>query len=80
MVKKYIKFARFRDTTSISQNGKCSEISKKEERLHKNFKENGNVKVTYANSDSSGRTQTEKDRLAEAITEDIIKILKVEKR
>ena len=28
----------------------------------------------------SGRTQTEKDRLAEAITEDIIKILKVEKR
>ena len=28
----------------------------------------------------SGRTQTEKDRLAEAITEDIIKILKVEKK
>ena len=28
----------------------------------------------------SGRTQTEKDGLAEAITEDIIKILKVEKK
>ena len=28
----------------------------------------------------SGRTQTEKDRLAEAITEDMIKILKVEKK
>ena len=28
----------------------------------------------------SGRTQREKDRLAEAITEDVIKILKVEKK
>jgi 4-oxalocrotonate tautomerase len=28
----------------------------------------------------SGRTQTEKDRLAEAITEDIIKLWKVQKK
>ena len=28
----------------------------------------------------SGRTQTEKDRLAEAITEDVVKILKVPKK
>ena len=28
----------------------------------------------------SGRTQREKDRLAEAITEDIVKILKVDKQ
>jgi 4-oxalocrotonate tautomerase len=28
----------------------------------------------------SGRTQTEKDRLAEAITENVVKILKVEKK
>jgi 4-oxalocrotonate tautomerase len=28
----------------------------------------------------SGRTQTEKDRLAEAITEDVVKVLKVEKK
>jgi 4-oxalocrotonate tautomerase len=28
----------------------------------------------------SGRTQREKDRLAEAITEDIVKILNVEKK
>jgi 4-oxalocrotonate tautomerase len=28
----------------------------------------------------NGRTQTEKDRLAEAITEDAIKILKVQKK
>ncbi|MGC2426574.1 MAG: tautomerase family protein [Nitrososphaeraceae archaeon] len=28
----------------------------------------------------NGRTQTEKDRLAEAITEDVIKILKVQKK
>jgi 4-oxalocrotonate tautomerase len=28
----------------------------------------------------SGRSQTEKDRLAEAITEDTVKILKVEKK
>jgi 4-oxalocrotonate tautomerase len=28
----------------------------------------------------SGRTQREKDRLAEAITDDVIKILKVEKK
>ncbi len=28
----------------------------------------------------SGRTQTEKDRLAEAITDDVVKILKVERK
>ena len=28
----------------------------------------------------SGRTQTEKDRLAEAITEDVVRILKVPKK
>ena len=28
----------------------------------------------------SGRTQRDKDRLAEAITEDVVKILKVEKK
>jgi 4-oxalocrotonate tautomerase len=28
----------------------------------------------------NGRTQTEKDRLAEAITEDVIKMLKVQKK
>ena len=28
----------------------------------------------------NGRTETEKDRLAEAITEDVIKILKVQKK
>ena len=28
----------------------------------------------------SGRTQTEKDRLAEAITDDIVKILKVKRK
>jgi 4-oxalocrotonate tautomerase len=28
----------------------------------------------------AGRTQAEKDRLAEAITEDIVKILKIQKR
>jgi 4-oxalocrotonate tautomerase len=28
----------------------------------------------------SGRTQTEKDRLAEAITEDVVKVLKIEKK
>jgi 4-oxalocrotonate tautomerase len=28
----------------------------------------------------NGRTQTEKDRLAEAITEDVIKILKIQKK
>jgi Tautomerase enzyme len=28
----------------------------------------------------SGRTQTEKDRLAEAITDDVVKLLKVERK
>ena len=32
------------------------------------------------NSTYSGRTQREKDRLAEAITDDVIKILNVEKK
>jgi 4-oxalocrotonate tautomerase len=36
--------------------------------------------VTHRNSINTGRSQRDKDRLAEAITEDVVNILKVEKK
>jgi 4-oxalocrotonate tautomerase len=38
------------------------------------------VSSTVSSALYSGRTQKEKDRLAEAITEDVVNILKVEKK